>query len=498
MATSTRDRDAAKGYSFFNPKLRDASYKSGDIYETEKVQAERAEWEITALTLTGSRSDSEEFISSDALRVAIKGEVDEKDDPTRQLRLFIVEDLSRDVIEILGAHLDIEPTFFREHIVDYAWYNVRDRWINHPALNVVTRRQRWLQLRFVMPRYFDTKDSFTEGFKEAECFNVHRRPDDDQNVNSIWDNKDAVVGLTRTRASFWMKSGGCTKYKTVGIILIDPTIKEGRPLWYGYRNWEPTPSVNSHDAPPNPPRTSLYEDLIFWAKRPQGFQYLSDTDPKNAHLPIYALLHLVSAEWLIMCDYIKSRLGQIEWGISYPEHFIGKGDSVDMALKKLHVWRRLVPLYREMLNETMQRVFYFPCNGEVTTDAVTPERSGNISALKTDFNQILSYMEEYQQRIDRLTSVVTAIISIADSRRGQDDNRNMAQLTWLATFFIPLSYIASLFSMQADLSGMGHTYWLYVAIAVPLAIVSLGVARVLTYPNVHRFVKNIFTFGGKA
>lgn len=40
-----------------------------------------------------------------------------------QTRLFVVEDLSRDVIEALGYHFKIDPSFFREHIVDYAWYN---------------------------------------------------------------------------------------------------------------------------------------------------------------------------------------------------------------------------------------------------------------------------------------------------------------------------------------------------------------------------------------
>lgn len=38
-------------------------------------------------------------------------------------RLFVVEDLSRSVIEALGSHFKIDPSFFREHIVDYAWYN---------------------------------------------------------------------------------------------------------------------------------------------------------------------------------------------------------------------------------------------------------------------------------------------------------------------------------------------------------------------------------------
>ena len=43
-------------------------------------------------------------------------------------RIFIVEDLSRDVIEAFGAQYDINPLFFRSHILDFLWYNTRDPW----------------------------------------------------------------------------------------------------------------------------------------------------------------------------------------------------------------------------------------------------------------------------------------------------------------------------------------------------------------------------------
>jgi Mg2+ and Co2+ transporter CorA len=62
------------------------------------------------------------------------------------------------------------------------------------------------------------------------------------------------------------------------------------------------------------------------------------------------------------------------------------------------------------------------------------DKQGPINVFRDDFIQALSYMEEYQQRIDRLTSIVTAAISIKASRRSQGDNRNVARLTWLATF----------------------------------------------------------------
>ncbi|KAK0129890.1 hypothetical protein ONS96_000436 [Cadophora gregata f. sp. sojae] len=418
-----------------------------------------------------------------------------------KLRLFVVEDLSRDVIEALGSRLDIEPAFFREHIVDYAWCNIRDRWQDPPNMRVAEGHRRWVQLKYVTARYYKTSAEFTEGVKEAERFNVLRRPDDDVNNKAVWDDRNAIVGITRSRASFWLKKGEHGK-EDVGVLLLDPTIQKGTPLWYGYRNWEPTPSMKSPDIPAGPQRKSLFEDFIYWAKKAPASQLtnLSITSSKSrTDMPMQTLLYLICADWLAISDYIRTRIGIIEWEISNPDHFLSKDFGIDDALKKLHVWRRLVPLYREMLTDSLQRVFRVPVHDTSTSvtlngieSALAPTSTSTPLAsslaptsnhpIKSDFSRALSYMEEYQQRIDRLTSVVTAIISIEDSRRSQDDNRNVARLTWLATFFIPLSYVASLFSMQENIGQLRPTMRLYFKWAVPVAAFAMGLAWVLTLP----------------
>lgn len=51
-------------------------------------------------------------------------EIDGRDGSSIKLRMFVAEDISREVIETLGAHYDVDPSFFREHLVDYVWYNI--------------------------------------------------------------------------------------------------------------------------------------------------------------------------------------------------------------------------------------------------------------------------------------------------------------------------------------------------------------------------------------
>jgi hypothetical protein len=157
------------------------------------------------------------YKTSEALKDALNEKTETPiGDDKRNFRLFVVDDLSRDVIEHLGAHYDVEPHFFREHIFDYTWYNTRDRWVDPPRLNLVTKRQRWLQLRFSTARYFRTAESFKKGVEEAGKFNVHRRPEDDLNNKALWDELDAKVGRSRTRISFWLRGGKSGSEESVG------------------------------------------------------------------------------------------------------------------------------------------------------------------------------------------------------------------------------------------------------------------------------------------
>jgi hypothetical protein len=303
-------------------------------------------------------------------------------------------------------------------------------------------------------------------------------------------------------------------------LLVDPTVKAGFPLWHGYRNWEDTPSmkelerIEGNMPPPGPPRKSFFDDLIYWLEKPEAFGPSPGARPTaSMHLPIQALLYLVCGEWLMIAEYIQTRLAQVEWEISFPEHFLNSGETIDVALGKLHIWRRLVPLYHRMLTETLQRVFNFPCHtvgsslgdSEVLQDShlpgagnvksagavppsqcqcplhqETPSQTGPINALREDFVRLRNSMDEFEKRIDRLTSVVTASISIGDSHRGLKDTTNVTRLTWLATCFIPLSLAASVFSMQEYIANIRFIIGWYFLTSLLLVLFTIGCAFALT------------------
>jgi hypothetical protein len=132
------------------------------------------------------------------------------EDPERRPdRLLIMEDLSRDVVELLGAKYDIDPLFFISHIGDYLFHNTRDRWVELPDLDIVARERSHFTLQYLRARYFKTQDSFLKAERESGGFNVLRRLDSDRSrrrlQNTLLDLPGASVTLTRAKMSLWVR-----------------------------------------------------------------------------------------------------------------------------------------------------------------------------------------------------------------------------------------------------------------------------------------------------
>jgi hypothetical protein len=234
-----------------------------------------------------------------------------------------------------------------------------------------------------------------------------------------------------------------------------------------------------HAQPPYPKgppdNASLFENVIHWTTK----EYFASPNPKTSSdtqpiIPIQAFLHIVCAEWLTMISYLSTRLGQLEWEIAYPRDF-SLEEAADSSLKKLHVWRRLIPLYHEMITETLSdRVFQFP-------PPHCPDRTLPFHALKPSFQHVLGKFRDLQSRLDRLTTIATAAISIAETRQSFVENKNLSRLTWLATVFIPLTFITGLLSIQPDIPSIKGSLKYFFAIAIPLTVITLGITAVATF-----------------
>ncbi|KAF2854724.1 hypothetical protein T440DRAFT_464872 [Plenodomus tracheiphilus IPT5] len=413
------------------------------------------------------------------------------------LRLFIVEDLSQQVIELLGSRFDIDPLFFREQIDDYVWHNTRDPWAVPPSLMSNMKHRPWFRMRNVRLRYHSTEAEYQASRLEANTWNVLRRPDNDENHWHYQDRDGAVVSIVRTRTTMWIGKDKKCGNGTVGIVLLDPTVKQGQPLWYDRTMWLPTPKMGAQTIPHIKSSISWFEDICQMTKVFPWFE-LSEGHPINAQVLAKPTLYTICAEWLVVCDYVKARLSQIEWELELPRLFRSKGDAIDTSLKRLHTWRRQIPVFREMVTETVAHAL--PAAARLTTPTsqsstapnsplsvrsmfaeglvINYDNADGFEDIIPDFQRVLTIINELQERVDRLTGIVTSEISIEDSRRGLEENHNMARLTWLATVFIPMTFISGLYSMNESVAALKDTYGWYFLTAVPFTLIVMAVGWV--------------------
>ncbi|KAF4443222.1 hypothetical protein F53441_11531 [Fusarium austroafricanum] len=456
-----KDKDAPSRYAY--PENID------DRRREQRDRAKRMNVALLKFKESGypdlKRFRSEESHNSSDLEAAISEA--KKNKPEVNFSLFVVEDLSRDVIETLGAGLAIDPRFFRAHITDYVWNNIRDRWREPSLLQVDVHRQKWFQMRLVRSRYFSDQSELNEAKAQVSDFNVMRRIDADRN-QIFWDKDpkmtlldtlkgegqkgdkpvDAKVGHLRSRATFWFNPS-CT----IGVLLLEPTPKAGYSLWRGYPNWDEMPEFDEKVDYTRPSRDrqippslrskssaepiSWFEDYIFWAQRTGNFEKPPEgSEHPQLAIPVQCLLHLVCGEWLTFADYLNARLNQVDWGISNPSFFPNSNgtDNREQSLRKLHFWRRWVPQARDMLQASISQV--------IECDHMNAVRIIS-KAYAEDLKIIKNRLEDYERRIDRLGTVVNSAIGLSDAR-------NSRNLTILASLFIPPSLVATIMSMTTS------------------------------------------------
>ena len=134
------------------------------------------------------------------------------------IQIIIVEDLSRDVIEVLGSRFDIDPHLFTGQISDYRWYNTRDPWFEAQPLELISKEKPFIQVEYVQPWYFPSPDSLKNGNKDLGFFNVLRRLEADNARHWNFDSEGSDAGIIRSKMSLWIRPNREDESGIVGMF----------------------------------------------------------------------------------------------------------------------------------------------------------------------------------------------------------------------------------------------------------------------------------------
>jgi len=222
------------------------------------------------------------------------------------------------------------------------------------------------------------------------------------------------------------------------------------------------PFSQSWKLPQYNERGGMLSDVVqYWEREaPQCFD---PTDPSIQSLAYYPL-RIVAAEWVKYTAVMLHCIKLYEYGGNHLNL-----ERFDMDLRELQGWRR-----RSMVSHQKIRAIIRHLKMHASAQ---PAQRADVDLVLEDFEFIDKNIEDAGRRLENMLPVVTSLVQIIDARQSLIETANISRLTVLALVFVPLSYVASLFSMNtANMPGSTH-FWVYFAVAIPVTFIVVLIAR---------------------
>ena len=203
-------------------------------------------------------------------------------------------------------------------------------------------------------------------------------------------------------------------------------------------------------------------------------EWLTNND-RGETLKIGPLTHLEYLFAIIQNDTMNT-LRHMEFALQeIGQHIL---DDTLIQQRLVH-WRLLLERFGtelQQLEDNLRRLAAFISSFEAPHDDRTENSNKRISPVDTLLGDCVSQINSLHQRTTRSHKSLMANMSIVESKRGIAEAESVTKLTELAFFFIPLTFSASIFSMQVkelDASRVSIAAFFTLAIIITFASYAL-------------------------
>ncbi|GAD98119.1 hypothetical protein PVAR5_6809 [Paecilomyces variotii No. 5] len=400
-----------------------------------------------------------------------------------QRRLIIIEDLHPWVAEVLGSRLDIDPVFFANHVVTK--YGGIEMMPAPPsaalAPSQIIMQANCFHLHF--QRIVDLGSA--KKFRNCgwECVTSGNVPRALRRLPAVSNRQLAIL---RACCSVFVKS---FDRSSIGVIFVDPTTSEfiassgtsqsqperviAVPLHTGVEDFRRPVSFSVFQISKSPIKdvnrsTSLLDVLIGYYSdeklRPEA------TDGSILQLVYYPLC-VVIGEWILYNQVMARYLSYYEYSLRSIDTIVNdeKGDLID-----LQKWRHRAIQSRIKIESTKNFVHYWLSQ---------QNDSSNIwDLILADLDSLSKQVEQYGQSLERIIPVVTSMVQLYDAHRSVTESINVRRLTYVALIFVPLSWVAALFSMADDYGPGKPKFWIYFAVSLPFCMLVFACSFLASLP----------------
>ena len=184
------------------------------------------------------------------------------------------------------------------------------------------------------------------------------------------------------------------------------------------------------------------------------------SDPSLHSLAFYPL-RVVISEWMYYSlllsryvQYYESTLISMKSGLGETE------------LRKLLPWRRRCIRSQQRLELLRRFILGYPDN--------PPGVHANDVR-----DHLLDDVENITKQITYWASFLDSMVSLLDTHKSLIEAQDVRRLTYLVFVFVPLSLVASVFSMSDRMLPWNSHFWLYFAVAIPFTVLTMTLSIII-------------------
>ncbi|RSL62886.1 hypothetical protein CEP54_005487 [Fusarium duplospermum] len=395
-------------------------------------------------------------------------------------RFLFVENITSAIISKLGVALDIDPLFFADYIdstpLEFRKVVPTPSLATLPSL-IVTRNH--IHLHHYHVASLSSNHSSIVPYALMIGSNIRRK------VRRLAPISGRQLFLARACCSFTIKPVNSSQ---ICVFLIDPPINavdvpdaephrsyQAKVLGNGFEDFQSPPSFSSFahgKVRRSFSETSMLDRIVSYlqTQQPPGFHVNSPSILSVGYYPV----RIVLSEWSFYA-HLMSRCSK------YDQYSITNkpGHLRDEDLAHLQRWRRRSKRGKQRL-DILADIINFQMQYE-------DEKEPWVLVLK-DVNWLRKQLQEYCESLEQMVTVATSMVQLLDSRRSMLEAVNMRRLTYIAMVFIPLAWVASLFSMSDAYTPGNESFWVYVTTALPLLGIVL-ITSILPYDRIFKTLR---------
>lgn len=257
--------------------------------------------------------------------------------------------------------------------------------------------------------------------------------------------------------------------------MVQVNVSHTAPYQGGYIDFLPMKDILKPDYT-GPPRTSLFDDLVYYHTQSDLSPSLDDTCPGT-----FFLKNIVAGIWMNSIAYISMSVTMIEYALEKARKdspastteddktSYGGLEWLEKNLFHIYGWKRRCFQMHHWADRNLLALD--TSNAQPKQSSSTPTTT---SRTDQDWLFIKKRLELYETHSRDTLASALGLLSLVESHKSVEEAESARILALLGTVYLPLSLTAGVLSMGGTFLPGQSQFWIFFAVAGPLMVFSFA------------------------